>query len=316
MGAIFWKPRRAAGFWGAAGGLVGITAFYVLLFRHGLKDPEWAISGAAEPVTITAVDFTDGTTGTWTPSGGAALEVVPDPDDAGDNVLSITRSADYEGIQSPTGIFRAGATYDFSMRARIAPAAGDETPPSATDVRFVMKPDYTWIGNTTITSEWTTVAGSFTAPADADPAALQAYLGTADQDGPYTILIDDILVTSEDSPGPGTGTVLATDFEDGTLGGWGPRNGADDSGFDVAVTDTYAHESTYSAGITNREATGDGIGLDVTGTLQAGTVYDVSAWVRFAAGTTPGNIWLSLAHTSGGETTYDTLGQFSGMSSS
>jgi SSS family solute:Na+ symporter len=40
MGAIFWKPRRAAGFWGAAGGLLGITLFYVFLFRHGLKDPE------------------------------------------------------------------------------------------------------------------------------------------------------------------------------------------------------------------------------------------------------------------------------------
>ncbi|MBO0611251.1 endo-1,4-beta-xylanase [Myceligenerans salitolerans] len=486
---------------------------------------------AAAPVTITEADFTDGTTGAWTASGSATLNVVPDPDDAGNNVLSITRAADYEGIQSPTGIFEAGATYDFSMRARIAPAADGETQPASTGVRFVMKPDYDWIGNTTITSEWTTVTGSFTAAADADPTALQAYLGTTDQDGPYTIMVDDILVTSEDSgndpgtapggainpvptpayladgtgdvsaltfddgPNPGTtpalldflaehdlsavfcvigqnvqadggaeilrrivdeghvlcnhstgyadmggwsadevradmvenlriirqalgnpnqkvpfwrapngswgvtpdvavelgmqpldvrntiadwetqdeavltenlraamvpgelvlahdgggdrsgtlaavrtvvterladgwefvfpqgtppasGTVLTTDFEDGTLGGWGPRNGADGSGFDVAVTDAYAHESTYSAGITNRENTGDGIGLDVTEALRAGVTYDVSAWVRFAEGATPGDVWLSLAHTSGGETTYDTVAQFDGMSSS
>ncbi|MBL0885584.1 endo-1,4-beta-xylanase [Myceligenerans indicum] len=485
---------------------------------------------AADPVVVTAVDFADGTTGAWTASGGATLDVVPDPDDAADNVLSITRAADYEGIQSPTGIFEAGATYDFSMRARLAPAAAGETQPASTGVRFVMKPDYDWIGNTTITSEWTTVTGSFTAPADADPSALQAYLGTTDQEGPYTIMVDDILVTSENSPDPGTapggainpvptpayladgsgdvsaltfddgpnpgttpalldflaenhlhavfcvigqniqadggaqllrrivdeghvlcnhstgyadmggwtseqvradmvdnlriirealgdpnqkvpfwrapngswgvtsdvavelgmqpldvrntiadwetqdeatltdnlraamvpgqlvlahdgggdrsgtlaavrtvvterladgwefvfpqgtppasGTVLTTDFEDGTLGGWGPRNGADGSGFTVAATDAQAHESVYSAGITNRENTGDGIGLDVTDTLRAGVTYEVSAWVRFADGATPGNVWLSLAHTSGGETSYDTVGQFDGMSSS
>ncbi|WP_170176946.1 endo-1,4-beta-xylanase [Myceligenerans xiligouense] len=482
------------------------------------------------PVTITEADFTDGTTGAWTASGSTTPEVVPDPDDAANNVLSITRAADYEGIQSPTGIFEAGATYDFSMRARIAPAADGETHPASTGIRFVMKPDYDWIGNTTITSEWTTVTGSFTAAADADPTALQAYLGSDDQEGPYTIMVDDILVTSEDGgtdpgtapggaispvatpayladgtgdvsaltfddgPDPGTtpalldflaerditatfcvigqniqadggaellrrivdeghvlcnhstgyadmggwsadevradmvanlriirqalgnpnqkvpfwrapngswgvtpevavelgmqpldvrntiadwetqdettltenlraamvpgeivlahdgggdrsgtlaavrtvvterladgwefvlpqgtppasGTVLATGFEDGTLDGWGPRNGADDSGFSVAVTDTYAHESTYSAGITGRESTGDGIGLDVTEALRAGVVYDVSAWVRFADGATPGDVWLSLAHTSGGETTYDTVAQFDGMSS-
>ncbi|GAB3164542.1 hypothetical protein GCM10027059_20820 [Myceligenerans halotolerans] len=506
------------------------TAAALALTGAGVATVALTGPAAAEPVTITAADFTDGTTGAWTASGSATLEVVPDPDDAGNNVLSVTRAADYEGLQSPAGIFEAGATYDFSMRARIAPAAEGETPPESTGIRFVMKPDYTWVGNTTITSEWTTVTGSYTAAADADPSALQAYLGTADQEGPYTIMVDDILVTSEDSgtdpgtapggaispvpapayladgtgnvsaltfddgPNPGTtpalldflaeqditatfcvigqnieadggaeilrrivdeghvlcnhstgyadmgdwtadqvradlvanleiirqalgdpnqkvpfwrapngswgvtpdvavelgmqpldvrntiadwetqdeatltenlraamvpgelvlahdgggdrsgtlaavrtvvserladgwefvfpqgtppasGTVLSTDFEDGTLGGWGPRNGADDSGFGVAVTDAYAHESTYSAGITNRESTGDGIGLDVTGTLQAGVTYDVSAWVRFADGATPGDVWLSLAHTSDGETTYDTLAQFDGMSS-
>ena len=488
---------------------------------------------AAEPVTVTAVDFTDGTTGAWTASGDATLDVVPDPDDAENNVLSITRAADYEGIQSPTGIFAAGETYEFSMRARVAPDADadDATQPETTGVRFVMKPDYDWIGNTTLTSEWTTVSGSFTAPADADPSALQAYIGSDDQDAPYTILIDDISVTGEDAgdtgvtpggainpvtdpayladgtgdvsaltfddgpnpdttpdlldflaehdihavfcvigqnvqadggaeilrrivdeghvlcnhstgyddmgdwtadqvrtdmvenlriirqalgdpnqkvpfwrapngswgatpevavelgmqpldvrntiadwetqdeevltenlrdamvPGeivlahdgggddrsgtlaavrtvvterladgwrfvlpqgvpPASGPVLTTDFEDGTLGGWGPRNGTDDTTLTVATTDAYAHESTYSAGVTNRQNTGDGIGVDVTEALVAGVRYDISAWVRFAEDADAGDIWLSLAHTSDGETTYDTVAQFSGMSSS
>lgn len=482
----------------------------------------------AGDTVVTSVDFEDGTTGTWTPSGNAGLEVVPDPGtDGAGNVLAITRAADYEGIQSPTGIFRPGLTYTFSMRARVAEPAG-ATDPTSAGVRFVMKPSYTWIGNTTIGTDWTTVTGTYTA--DGDPAELQAYLGSTDQDAPYTILVDDIMVTTSDSvppddvvpggavnpvaapaylaegsgnvsaltfddgPNPGTtpalldflaehdlravfcvigqniqadggadilrrivadghvlcnhstgyadmgswteeqvradlvanmgiirdalgnpnqkipfwrapngswgvtpgvavelgmqplavrntiadwetqdvdtltanlrtamvpgelvlahdgggdrsgtlaavrtvvterladgwtftfpqgtppasGPVITTDFEDGTLGGWSPRNGTDASDFTLAVTDSDAHDSTRSAALTGRDATGDGIGRDVTGELRAGVTYDVSAWVRFPEGQTPGDVWLSLATTTDGTQTFATLGQFSGMTS-
>ncbi|WP_419705514.1 endo-1,4-beta-xylanase [Promicromonospora sp. NFX87] len=484
-----------------------------------------APASAADTV-VTAVDFEDGTTGTWTPSGGAGLEIVADPDGAG-SVLAITRAADYEGIQSPTGIFHAGSTYTFSMRARVAEPA-EPTGPTSADVRFVMKPSYSWIGNTTIGTDWTTVTGTYTA--DGDPAELQAYLGSTDQDAPYTILVDDIMVTTsdtvppgdvvpggainpvptpayaaegsgdvsaltfDDGPNPGTtpalldflaeheikavfcvigqnieadggaailrrivadghvlcnhstgyadmgswteeqvradlvanmgiirdalgnpnqkipfwrapngswgvtpgvavelgmqplavrntiadwetqdvatltanlrtamvpgelvlahdgggdrsgtlaavrtvvterladgwsftfpqgtppasGPVISTDFEDGTLGGWVPREGTETSDFTLAVTDSDAHDSTRSAALTGRDATGDGIARDVTGVLRAGVTYDASAWVRFAEGQTPGDIWLSLATTTDGAQTFSTLGQFSGITS-
>ncbi len=122
--------------------------------------------------------------------------MIPDPSGAG-SVLAITRAADYEGIQSPTGIFQPGVTYTFSMRARL-PEPAEPTAPTSADIRFVMKPSYTWIGNTTIGTEWTTVTGTYTA--DGDPAELQAYLGSTDQDGPYTILVDDILVSTGEPP--------------------------------------------------------------------------------------------------------------------
>lgn len=485
-----------------------------------------AIAATAADTVVTAVDFEDGTTGTWTPSGGAGLEIVADPGGAG-SVLAITRAADYEGIQSPTGIFHAGSTYTFSMRARVAEPA-EPTGPTSADVRFVMKPSYSWIGNTTIGTDWTTVTGTWTA--DGDPAELQAYLGSTDQDAPYTILVDDIMVTTsdtvppggvvpggainpvptpayaaegsgnvsaltfDDGPNPGTtpalldflaeheikavfcvigqniqadggaailrrivadghvlcnhstgyadmgswteeqvradlvanlgiirdalgnpnqkvpfwrapngswgvtpgvavelgmqplavrntiadwetqdvetltanlrvamvagelvlahdgggdrsgtlaavrtvvterladgwsftfpqgtppasGPVISTDFEDGTLGGWVPREGTETSDFTLAVTDTDAHDSTRSAALTGRDATGDGIARDVTGVLRAGVTYDASAWVRFAEGQTPGDIWLSLATTTDGAQTFSTLGQFSGITS-
>jgi endo-1,4-beta-xylanase len=489
-----------------------------------------ATTTAAADTVVTSVDFEDGTTGAWTPSGGAGLDVVPDPGpDGTGNVLAITRAADYEGIQSPTGIFEPGLTYTFSMRTRLAEGTDPAQPaPTSSGVRFVMKPSYAWIGNTTIGSAWTTVTGTWTA--DGDPAELQTYLGSTDQDTPYTILVDDIMVTTsdtvppgdvvpggaispvptpvhaaegsgdvsaltfDDGPNPGTtpalldflaeheikavfcvigqniqadggaailrrivadghvlcnhstgyadmgswseeqvradlvanmgiirdalgdpnqkipfwrapngswgvtpgvavelgmqplavrntiadwetqdvgtltanlrtamvagelvlahdgggdrsgtlaavrtvvterladgwaftfpqgtppatGPVISTDFEDGTLGGWAPRNGADASDFTLEVTDSDAHDSTRSASLTGRDATGDGIGRDVTGVLRAGVTYDVSAWVRYPEGQPPGDIWLSLATTTEGAQNFATLGQFTGITS-
>jgi endo-1,4-beta-xylanase len=114
---------------------------------------------------------------------------------------------------------------------------------------------------------------------------------------------------------PASGPVISTDFEDGTLGGWAPRNGTDTSDFTLEVTDSDAHDSTQSAALTGRDATGDGIGRDVTAVLRAGVTYDVSAWVRYPEGQTAGDIWLSLATTSEGAQTFATLGQFTGITS-
>jgi endo-1,4-beta-xylanase len=185
------------------------------------------------PTTVSAVDFEDGTTGSWTQSGGGAdtLRVV---DLDGGKVLQVTdRSADYVGLQSPAGIYEAGTTYTFSMRVRLA----DGTPDAS--ARFVMKPAYTWVGNTAVTAAaWTTVTGEFTAPTG-DAAALQAYIGTSDLPtaAPYTYFIDDITVTTASEPGggvpdvppggavdptttpvsaaQGTGDVAALTFDDG-----------------------------------------------------------------------------------------------------
>ncbi|MBO0871152.1 MAG: endo-1,4-beta-xylanase, partial [Micromonosporaceae bacterium] len=153
--------------------------------------------------TVSAVDFENGTTGTWTQSGGDAntLTVIDGPD--GGKVLSVNnRAQDFVGIQSPTGLFQAGKTYTLSMKARLAPGTA-----GSAGVRFVMKPQFEWIGNTTMTADaWTTVSAQWTAPGTApagtDPSTLQVYIGTANLDPnvPYTYLIDDILITTQTSP--------------------------------------------------------------------------------------------------------------------
>ncbi len=269
-------------------------------------------SAAAEPTVVSAVDFEDGTTGTWTQSGSPTLAVVESPDGADDGqVLSITRAADYEGIQSPTGIFTPGQTYDFTMRARLAADVA-----GTADVRFVGKPGYSWIGNTTISAAgWTTVSGSWTAPADATTDTLQAYIGSADLTAAYTLLVDDIVVTTTETStgeGPAAGTVIAdTDFDDQTLQGWVPRQ-PDDTAPTLAVVAGGADGTGYAAQVSDRDSDGDGLQYDVAAAGVSGATLQYEAWVRFADGEPAGEMTLSARTVNAGATAYSNLSSISG----
>lgn len=104
-------------------------------------------------------------------------------------------------------------------------------------------------------------------------------------------------------------------FEDGTLQGWEAR--ANEQGpATVEVTTDEAHGGTHAAIVKDRAHQGQGIGYPVSDVFQAGVTYDISAWIKFAEGETPGDVWLSLAQTRDGSTTYGTVAQFSSMSSS
>lgn len=191
----------------------------------------------------------------------------------------------------------------------------------ATQARFVMKPAYTWIGDTAVTADaWTTVTGTYEIPAGTDASELQVYVGTSDivVDGAavaYDYLIDDLVISAEplgdpgEGPAPGT-VLLGTDFEAG-LGGWEPRD-AGTGAPTVALTDV-AHGGAQAAIVTDRTSQGSGIGHDVTDLLQAGVTYQLDAAVRFADGQPADDVWLSLARTVDGATTYSTLAQFTGV---
>jgi endo-1,4-beta-xylanase len=256
-----------------------------------------AAPAAAAPTTVTAVDFEDGTTGTWTQSGSPTLAVVDSPDGAADGkVLSITRAADYEGIQSPTGIFEPGATYEFSMRARLG---ADATGPAG--IRFVAKPAYTWIGDTTITSDaWTVVTGTWTAPADGDPAALQAYIGTADLGAAYQLYVDDLQVTTQGA-GAGVTTVAAANFDDQTLGTGLQQSGGQDG------TLTFAEQDAgFALQVNDRATDYTGIQTD-PGLLVPGTTYTLTASVRLAPGAVATQArWVGFSHDT--EDHYDWVG--------
>ncbi len=114
------------------------------------------------------------------------------------------------------------------------------------------------------------------------------------------------------SPSVADDAVLRSGFEDG-LDGWGPRDNGTGAPT-VAATDADAASGVQSALVSDRTSQGSGIGRDVTGDLAPGVTYNLSASLKFAAGETPGDLWLTLRRTTDGADSYDTLAQFSGMS--
>ncbi len=89
---------------------------------------------------------------------------------------------------------------------------------------------------------------------------------------------------------------------------------ADSTPATLILTEAEAHSPTHAALVTDRDGQGDGIGHDVTGLMTPGTAYNITAWVKFAAGSPPDTLWLSMRRTNDGADSYDTVGQFSNVS--
>lgn len=108
-------------------------------------------------------------------------------------------------------------------------------------------------------------------------------------------------------------TIIDSDFEDGTLQGWVPRDDGNGPAT-LAVTSDDAHESTFSARVSDRVSQGQGLQYDVAGLMVPGASYDVEAWLKFEG--TPGDMTLSAHTRTGGTDAYANLVQLPGMSSS
>ncbi|MFC3300388.1 HYR domain-containing protein [Arthrobacter agilis] len=177
--------------------IAGATAFGLITGAGALALPSVQAAEPEEPIVLLNEDFEDGDLSPLVQNGGATLSVV---DADGDKALLVQgRANDYDGIKTPANLLRAGGAYTFSAQVRLAAPAG-----TTTSARFVVEPAYTWVGNTTVSADtWTTVSGTFAAPAGADPATLRAYLGTGDLGGPYDYLVDDVVISGTAAPADG-----------------------------------------------------------------------------------------------------------------
>jgi endo-1,4-beta-xylanase len=97
-------------------------------------------------------------------------------------------------------------------------------------------------------------------------------------------------------------TDATSDFEDGTVQGWGPRNTEV-----LANSTTVAHGGTHSLSITGRTAAWNGPSLSLLGTMVEGTQYTLSVWVQLAAGETSTAMRLSMERQLSGVASYDTI---------
>ncbi|BBE23956.1 hypothetical protein MN0502_28390 [Arthrobacter sp. MN05-02] len=166
--------------------IAGATAFGLITGAGVLTLPT---AQADEPSVLLNEDFEDGSFSPLAQNGGPTLSVV---DADGDKALLVKgRVNDYDGIKTPAGLLQAGGTYTFSAQVRLSAPAG-----TTTSAHFVVEPAYSWVGDTTVSADaWTTVTGTFNAPAGASPATLRAYLGTGDLGAPYDYLVDDVVIT-------------------------------------------------------------------------------------------------------------------------
>lgn len=269
------------------------AVLYIDVQAQGEVQPDFllddlVITGAppATPgsVVVQHLTFDDESFAPWTESGGPALAYVDDGQ--GGKALSITRKADYDGIQSAEGILEPGVTYTLSMRAKLP-----EGTPGSVNARLVVKPSYTWIpdGGVDVTAgDWTTITGTYTLPEDVDPLESQIYIGLGPANTEQmTVIVDDVLITR-----PATGVSLSWDFEDG-IGEWVPRDGGGGAPT-VEVTTAEAHGGAQAALVSDRVEQGSGMGIDLSDVLEAGQTYRITAWVKTAEGQTPAEITLSM----------------------
>jgi GH35 family endo-1,4-beta-xylanase/peptidoglycan/xylan/chitin deacetylase (PgdA/CDA1 family) len=151
----------------------------------------------AAPVTVLSEDFEDGGYAPLTQNGGPTLSVV---DADGDKALLVAgRANDYDGVKTPANLLQPGGSYTFSMQVKLATGTAGPT-----YARFVVEPGYAWVGDSAVSADtWTTVSGTFNAPADANPATLRVYIGTGDLSAAYDYLVDDIVITGTDDDGGG-----------------------------------------------------------------------------------------------------------------
>lgn len=261
---------------------------------------------AAEPVVVLTSDF-ETTADPWT-GRGATVAMTDAAAHGGTQSLGITgRTNGWNGAAIDGALFEPGVEYTVSAWVRLLDPAG-----AATGVNLgINQPgaanEYPWVGSRlTVGADWVQLTGTFVNDA-AHPVA-QLYLEA--ESATAGLLLDDVLITAPESPGPGgpePGTiVLGTDFEDG-LAGWAPRDGG--PGAPTVALSTTAHGGAQSAVVTDRMNQGAGIGHDMLGLLEAGVTYEVSAWVRFAEPSPGGELWLSLQR----DANFATLGQFTGI---
>jgi endo-1,4-beta-xylanase len=276
------------------------SLFLVWLIQVG------APSGAGAQ-TVVQHDWEDGTLQGWTPFGGVVLTNSTAAAHAGTRSLLTTgRTAGFNGPSRELGtLLTAGTVYQFTAFVRLAPGE------SGTQVKMTMRRTPT--GGSAVFEQvtsnaaatdggWATVQGMYSFSGSA--SSLLLYIESTSATASF--YVDDFSVAVVPAAGctePQDTSGIHTTFESGTTEGWRPRIGREL----VAVTNSDAHSGNYSLLTTGRQAAFDGPAIDAANKLCNGSRYNVSVWVKLAAGEPDRQIRVSLQRTLNGVTNFNTV---------
>lgn len=262
---------------------------------------------AAEPRVLVQSDFEDGTTQGWGPRGSGVV-VAPASEVSHGGVYSlqtIGRTASWHGPS-----LDLTATLDKDVRYAIAGYVRLLAGQPASTLKITVQReaaggtqwDQVAVSATDGVTDaaWVKLAGEYSFATDV--SALQLYVESDDPTSHY--YLDDLTITQLSSdPGGQPAPGAASDFEDGTTQGWGPRIGVET----VAVTEADRHGGSYSLLTTGRQNPYDGPSLNILNKLTRGATYRVSVWVKLAAGEAETPLRVSIQRSYQGSTSYDTV---------
>ncbi|MGB3735083.1 MAG: endo-1,4-beta-xylanase, partial [Ilumatobacter sp.] len=293
------------------------TAVYIGSGDHSVEgssysffvdDIEVSSASTAPPgdTEVYAEGFEDGAGG-WFAFGGPTVE--PTETTANSGSSSLLASGRTQGFEGPafdfTDVLEPDTDYDLSAWVWV---------PAAATVGLTLKrtdgvgDNYENVASVDVAADtWTELTGTYSY---SDATQLVAYFESATI---VDIAIDDVSITRPGSPGgPGpVGVVLATSF-DADLGGWVARDAQGTPTLSI-TPDSFAGAGAAQVG--DRVGQGDGIGNDVTEVMPAGSSYEISAWVKMAEGSGPGDIAITMQRTAEGVDAFDTIVQVSGVTS-
>jgi endo-1,4-beta-xylanase len=263
-----------------------VTALWVILLCFA------AGTASAQVVSNT---FEDGTTEGWVSRGSAILSSSVEAAHGGSASLkTMGRTDTWNGpsLDLRTRIL-ANTTYQISGWVRLV--AGQP----ASNLKFTVEQlangstssSFTQVSAAQSVTDagWVRIQGNYSV-ASTDNATLLLYLESDDPTSAY--YLDDFTITAQvgaSCPEPLDQSGLATNFEDGTTQGWGPRG-------DAVLTNTAdaAHDGALSLAVTNRAASWQGPTISVLCKMHKGSQYLVSVWVRLLPGQAASLMRVSL----------------------
>ncbi|MGZ0038790.1 endo-1,4-beta-xylanase [Paenibacillus ottowii] len=148
-------------------------------------------------------------------------------------------------------------------------------------------------------TSWIKLQGRYTFTGEMN--ALKLYVENSNPAQAYYVDEVEIRQVSVTRTNPTSGIVSG--FEDGTAQGWVSRLGAET----VQVSNADARTGSYSLLTTGRQKAYAGPKLDVTTTMQKGSRYTVSAWVKLVSGEQPAKVRLSVQRDHQGQSAYETV---------